>query len=611
MGWLGDGIGRLWRSRGGKAPSTPGKTPIDDGVGGLHVLARAEAGSATSKRLVAFGIVIGVVLLLQIIGILTIDHLVRDVADSLGPDRATAPLAEMQRWMARLAVLCITVAILAAFLLLRPALAAARRDRLALAGANAKLQYAALYDQLTGLPHRQCLTIQLEAMLIDQTRAGEDIGIVAVEVCGLERLDEQFGFATGEEVLRETALLLQRDCGPNDTLGRLDGARFAMIVDDVMDSDELVSIAARLCQIAARSVTIDGQFCRLAVRAGAVVVTSGNPELDAETVLMDASLALGTSALQASGQVDGTGVTLYTPEIRQAVSGQFDLAARLRRALEQDQIVPFFQPQVAIDTGRIVGVEALVRWLDPERGPQSPATFLPIAAEYGLMTQIDDVMRRKSLRAVRECRDAGLDVGHIGLNLTMEQLCEAGFMDRLRFDAEAVGLGPQDIAIEILESIVVDEGSDDVIQTVRRLADSGYYIELDDFGTGASGLSTLRDLVVHRVKIDRSFVRDVDRKPQLARFTSALIKLAQNMEIDVLAEGIEREEERRWLEEGGCTAIQGYMVAKPMRTSDMLDWARRTGRLNSPAPTAGASGAPSPAHPAAGSSQPASGAARP
>ncbi|MEM6971261.1 MAG: bifunctional diguanylate cyclase/phosphodiesterase [Pseudomonadota bacterium] len=455
-----------------------------------------------------------------------------------------------------------------------PARDAHRKNVLALADARAELQYIALYDNITGLPHRQCLEIQLESLLMDRKRSGEMVGIVVLELGGLDKLDEQFGFATGDSILHDVAERLRDDVAPTDIVGRLEGPRFALIAGDIMDDDELVTIAARQCDLAAQPIMVDGHACRPVVRAGALTATIG--EGGGKELLLDANLAVGRGDTARMGEQ----VTLYTPEIRRSVANQFELASKLRKALEENHIVPFFQPQVAIDTGRIVGVEALVRWIDPERGPQSPAAFLPVAAEHGLMTQIDDVMRRKSLRAVRECRDAGLDVGHIGLNLTVQQLCEPGFTDRLRFDAEAVGLGPEDIAIEILESIMVDDGSQDVVDTVEALAKLGYYIELDDFGTGHSGLSTLRDLVVHRVKIDRSFVRYVDSKPELARFTAALIRLAQNMKIDVLAEGIEREEERAWLAEAGCTAIQGYMVAKPMPTDELLPWALRTGRMN-------------------------------
>ncbi|MEM9781164.1 MAG: bifunctional diguanylate cyclase/phosphodiesterase [Pseudomonadota bacterium] len=467
--------------------------------------------------------------------------------------------------------LIVTGAILAELFI--PARQAYRKTMLALADARAELQYIALYDKVTGLPHRQCLEIQLEALLMDREREGESIGIVVLELGGLDKLDEQFGFATSETALQGIAHRLRDDAGPTDILGRLDGPRFALIIGDVMDEEEVVTVAARQCDLAAEPVFIDGHACRPAVRAGALMATVG--EGGSQALLMDACLAVGRGDSGRSGNL----VTLYTPEIRRAVSGQFELATRLRKALEDNHIQPFFQPQVTVDTGRIVGVEALVRWIDPDRGPQSPAAFLPVAMEHGLMTQIDDVMRRKSLRAVRDCRDAGLDLGHIGLNLTVDQLCEPGFTDRLRFDAESVGLGPEDIAIEILESIMVDDGSDDVVETVAGLAEAGYYIELDDFGTGHSGLSTLRDLVVHRVKIDRSFVRFVDQKADLARFTAALIRLAQNMKIDVLAEGIEREEELAWLAAAGCDAIQGYMIAKPMPVDEVLPWAKKTGRF--------------------------------
>ncbi|MEO1470059.1 MAG: bifunctional diguanylate cyclase/phosphodiesterase [Pseudomonadota bacterium] len=474
-------------------------------------------------------------------------------------------------------------------LVVLPALRGHLRREVDLAAATGELQHLVLHDQQTDLPHRANLALQLEALLLDPEREGQSIGVVVLEITDLDELDASAGFETGEDVLREIAAVLAADAGPDDVVAKLDGSRFAVAVADALDEDELMTLAARYAEMIACPVPSGAAATRglvraeesgspalprrLEVRAGVACAEAGSSS--AERMLMDACMALGSARRGAQT------IILYEPAIRRAIEGQLELATRLRHALECDQIVPFFQPQVEIDTGRLNGIEALVRWIDPERGPQSPAAFLPVAETYGLMNQIDDVMRRKSLMAMRTCRDAGLGIDHLGLNLTISQLCAPGFIDRLRFDAAAVGLGPRDVAIEILESIMVDEDSHAVIDTVRQLSEAGFYIELDDFGTGHSGLSTLRDLDVDRVKIDRSFVRDVHVKPDLARFTSALIRLAQAMDIDVLAEGIECEEERLWLDEAGCGTIQGFFIARPMPLDKLIDWARETGRAPS------------------------------
>ncbi|MEM6422622.1 MAG: bifunctional diguanylate cyclase/phosphodiesterase, partial [Pseudomonadota bacterium] len=443
------------------------------------------------------------------------------------------------------------VAVLAVTLLHRP-LRAARERTASLYAAQDELQDRVLHDPLTGLANRDFFEVQLEILAADPEREQEGIGVVQIELLRFRTVVGVLGQEAGDAVLRAVAERLREDAGPDDVIGRLDGERFGILIADVMDEDELGALASRLAALVAMPVVFEGRECRVLTRVGAAFTL--DPPAEGPALLHRSNVALG----RAHAELEP--IVMYDPSLGEALSQRTEISAALRRALERDEVVPFFQPQVCIRTGQILGVEALVRWIDPEKGPRSPGLFLPIATETGLLTQIDDVMRRSALRHMREWRDRGLDVGHLGLNLTLTQLCEDGFLDRLQFDVDAVGLTPEDVAIEILESIIVEDGSDKVVEIVERLSRRGYYIELDDFGTGHSGLSTLRDLAVDRVKIDRSFVTDVHIRPDLAKFTRALIRLADNLGISILAEGIENEEERAWLQAEGCQVIQGYLI---------------------------------------------------
>ncbi|MEM7061143.1 MAG: EAL domain-containing protein [Pseudomonadota bacterium] len=247
---------------------------------------------------------------------------------------------------------------------------------------------------------------------------------------------------------------------------------------------------------------------------------------------------------------------------------------KLRKALAQGHILPWFQPQVCAQTGALQGFEALVRWADPVLGMQNPAEFLPLAQEIGFMTELDTVIQRHAFGSLSQVHRLGFNECDVGINLTASQLAEPGLVDYLSLEVDRAGLQPQNVAIEILESAMLDEAAADPIKVnVNRLGRLGFGIDLDDFGTGHAGLSSLRDLAVTRIKIDRSFVQNVDRDAKLQKFTRALINLAKTLEINVLAEGVETEQELTWLRDEGCDAVQGFFIAKPMPIDAAMTWA--------------------------------------
>lgn len=464
------------------------------------------------------------------------------------------------------------------YMMLRSPLRSDQHREVALREAHEELQQRVLHDQMTGLPDRDFFELQVNVRSVVPESASEGMGLLQIELLRHSGIVNALGQEMGDAVTREVGRRLAADAGPDDVVGRLDGVRFGILIADVMDEEELRSIANRLCDLAAQPILHEGREARISIAAGAALTMS--PAEEGHMLLPRSGIALGKAL------ADGMYLAFYEPGLGDALARRHRVAASLREALERERITPFFQPQVCIHTGQLTGVEALVRWIDPNEGPQNPGLFLPIAQETGLMVQIDDVMRRRALRTVRDWQDRGLSVGHLGLNLTLGQLCEDGFIDRLHFDVEAVGLKPSDVAIEVLESIIVEDGNDDIVQVIRDLSDRGYYIELDDFGTGHSGLSTLRDLAVDRVKIDRSFITDIHERPELAKFTRALIRLARNLEIGVLAEGIENEHERNWLAAEGCDAIQGYMIGRPMDPQRFFDWAVAQGHVKAPSTAA-------------------------
>jgi EAL domain-containing protein (putative c-di-GMP-specific phosphodiesterase class I) len=256
------------------------------------------------------------------------------------------------------------------------------------------------------------------------------------------------------------------------------------------------------------------------------------------------------------------------------------MAKELLSALQAGNILPWFQPQVDIHTGEIVGAEALARWLDNGQ-VRFPGAFLPAAEEAGYMEQIELAVRDKVLALASTLNETGARSIHLGLNVSASFLEQENVADDIHKKILNLGLKPSNFSLEILEAVMIDEiGALQVKENIARLSDLDFFIELDDFGTGHSSISSLRDLKVDRVKIDRSFISGVDTNPSLQKFTSALINLAKSLDISVLAEGVETEGERLWLMDNGCDVIQGFLISKAVPEDQIIDMVVRQSHLH-------------------------------
>lgn len=252
------------------------------------------------------------------------------------------------------------------------------------------------------------------------------------------------------------------------------------------------------------------------------------------------------------------------------------MGGKLRQGLADGHLEPWFQPQICMNTGKILGFEALVRWNDPSSGLQNPAEFLPLAQEIGLMGELDAAVQRQAFENLKALHNHGIDGCDVGINLTPEQLRDPDLVETMMEQIAEAGLRPQDVSIEILESTMLDDSEALPIKAnIEQISALGVQVELDDFGTGHAGLSSLRDLDVSRIKIDRSFVTDIHIDQKLQTFTRALIGLAKTLGVGVLAEGVETREELDWLRTEGCDAVQGYFISKPMPYAQAMAWAEQ------------------------------------
>lgn len=458
-----------------------------------------------------------------------------------------------------------TVAVLALLLFvvvwrlsLRPLLSTVERRTGALIAAKADVERALLFDGLTGLPNRRNLLGRLDAM----DPAGP-LGVLHVDLAGLNAINTTLGWEVGEKLIRYTADTLGEVVTGSDLIARVDTDGFVVAIPRQTGPEQLQELAVEIIEALGRPVALQGHSVSIEAVIGiAARETTGEP---AAKLLSNADIAR-SRAREEGGSV------YFSTAMRERLAARRQTAQELLRAIVGGEIEPHFQPQIDTATGALTGVEALVRWRHPERGLLYPHFFLDIAETAHIGRRISDIVVRRSVEALAAWRKAGVPVPRVGINFTAQMLRDPELGDRLIFDLDRVGLGPGDMAVEILESALIRNDDDPVLATVEGLTARGFHVDLDDFGTGHAALAYLRHQTVSRLKIDRSFVRELHLRPRIRKMTEAMIRLAHTLEVEALAEGVETEAEWRLLRELGCDGLQGFAIAKPMPAAALPAW---------------------------------------
>lgn len=409
------------------------------------------------------------------------------------------------------------------------------------------------HDPLTGLPNRRALLNTIRSR--SEPAPHKKTGLLLLDLRQFKKINDRFGDSAGDSILRGVSQMLIRYARTEDLLCRTGGTEFSLLRPNLEDPQEFELLAADIIRDLGKERTIHGQKTSIECNAGLLISHEGERLTD--QFLTDAALALRSAKQKGPCNYD-----LFTSAMRTAFEENGEIAKELHNALRDGDIVAWYQPQVDLHTGEVVGAEALVRWLD-NGNVRYPGSFLPAATEAGYMDQIDATVRKQALQVAVDLSGRTRQPIHLGLNVSASLLASAKAVDALHYQVRSLGLEPSGVSLEILEAVMIDESTADPIkENIARLSELGFFIELDDFGTGHSSISSLRDLKVDRVKIDRSFVSGVDSDASLQKFTSALINLAKSLDISVLAEGVETEGERDWLKRNGCDVIQGFLISR-------------------------------------------------
>jgi diguanylate cyclase (GGDEF)-like protein len=466
---------------------------------------------------------------------------------------------DLTRAIGTVALSMIAVSTLA--LLYKAHLERARGHHDALAQATEKLQHSAMHDALTDLPNRLLLAERLQQAIAHADPHGTRFAVMLVDLDHFKAVNDSLGHATGDELLMEVARRLRSTVRKSDTLARFGGDEFVLIINEVSAVAEIEGVIQAVCECLTRPIDLGDLEVHVSLSVGVSIYPTDG--VDRETLLKHADVAM----YQAK-RAGRNGFQFYAPAMNAFTRDRLVLENELRRAVRASEFQLVYQPQASTADGCVESVEALIRWNHPRRGLLPAAAFIPLAEESGLIIPIGEYVLREACRQASSWRQSGRPL-RVAVNLSAQQLRQKELPEIVYAALEASGLDPADLELELTESVVMQE-AESSIRTLRRLSDRGVSIAVDDFGTGYSSLSYLRRLPLKRLKIDRSFVRDILTSRENAEIVRAIVSLAASLDLRVIAEGVESREQLDALARLGCEHFQGFYCSAPVAPAQLF-----------------------------------------
>ncbi len=428
--------------------------------------------------------------------------------------------------------------------------------------ARAKLQKAAHTDPLTSLNNRLLFEERLQRAVHKADRHDQRLALLFVNLDGLKGVNESFGQGTGDALLRTIGQRLRAVNGA-DLLARAGGAEFLLLLEGNPDAAEASARASALLDEIARPCQVEQRELVVSCSIGIAMY----PEHGALSRLIPHAAA----ALNAAKNMGGATYCFFEASMVAGKRDEVELLRDLRCAIEHGEFELFYQPKIHAPSGQITGAEALMRWHHPKRGMISPGVFIPIAEHYGLINSLGNWVIEDACRQIRAWRNQGLRM-RVAINLSVHQLRQADLAPRIAAALQRNRLEPRLLTCEITESVAMGDSAE-TLSVIAQLAAIGVHLSIDDFGTGYSNLSCLRKLPAEELKIDRSFILDLETSGDARAIVDAVVKLAQAIGLKVVAEGVETERQQEILRQLGCDELQGFLFAKPMSARALAHWA--------------------------------------
>ncbi len=424
-----------------------------------------------------------------------------------------------------------------------------------------KLDHMAHHDSLTTLPNRLLFHDRLQHALQKAQRDKQELAILFIDLDRFKNVNDTLGHHIGDELLKQVASALTGRLREGDTLARLGGDEFIVLLENVEGQFGAAHVAEKLMAMFEQPFMVSDY--ELFVTGSVGISLYPHDAQDLNMLIRNADVAMYQA--KARGR---NGYQFYAPSMTGEGVERLRLEAMLRRSIDKNEIFLNYQPQVEIDTGRLIGVEALVRWQNPELGLVPPIRFIPLAEDTGFINQLGKWVLFESCRQMIRWQEAGLYVPKIAVNLSVKQFERGSIVNMVADILKETGLGPERLQLEVTESVIMTTG--DALVFINDLHSIGVGLAIDDFGTGYSSLAYLKQLPVQTLKIDRSFIKDISTDINDEAITIAIIQLGKSLNLSVIAEGVETEEQAAFLLRNGCKQAQGYLYSTPVLPQDLL-----------------------------------------
>ncbi len=427
--------------------------------------------------------------------------------------------------------------------------------------AEQQIEQLAYFDSLTGLPNRALLFHRLNEAAAYAKRQGQQMAVLFVDLDGFKPINDSLGHAVGDMLLKEVSNRLRRCIRESDTVARLGGDEFLVLLPAVQRYMDIIRVADGLLEAVSEPFELEHREICISASIGIALYPTDSDS--APDLIRDADIAMYAAKKKQRGSYQ-----FFSESLNKQVHERVELEAWLRLALKRDEFHLRYQPQVDMRSGRIVGVEALLRWDSPEHGSISPDRFVPVAEESGLIVALGEWVLRHACAQMKEWLDAGLPLQRMSVNLAGPQIQHSNLIPLVRSALEESQLEGGRLELEITENFIMRE-AESTVEVLLALQAMGVGLAIDDFGTGRSSLSYLKRLPVNRLKIDREFVRDIPQDGNDIAITQAIIALGRALQLEVIAEGVETEEQKQFLLAADCVIVQGFLFDRPLLPQEL------------------------------------------
>ena len=421
---------------------------------------------------------------------------------------------------------------------------------------EAELNHLAHHDPLTELPNRLLLDARLEYAIQHAQRKGTSLAVLFLDLDRFKTVNDSLGHPAGDQLLRSVAALLGACVRGEDTVARLGGDEFVIMLEGVRNNDDASDMAKKILNALSQRYDLNGQDVFIGASIG--ISTYPADGRDGTTLLKNADAAMYLAKEEGRNTF-----RFYSAELTRVAHDRLNLESELRRAIEKQEFMLHFQPQVDVSSGAIVGAEALVRWQHPQFGLISPLRFIPLAEETGLILPLGDWVLNAACEQLQTWLESSMPPITLAVNLSPRQFQHRDLVKQLRTVLDATGLPPRLLELEITEGAIMKRGQE-AIATLQAVKDLGLKLAIDDFGTGYSSLAYLRRFPIDTLKIDQSFMRDIPRDTGAMEIAVTIIAMAHNLHMQVLAEGVETPEQLAFLQRNGCNTYQGFLSSRPV-----------------------------------------------